>query len=349
MKTKLTVEALALVGMAAGLAVTSGCRTTYSENADLSLQPMPAALDPEPVGNVTYPNAETEKAKPYWQQHPEAVAALDKRPAAPVASSAAAKVGAGYTTYIVKSGESLSKIAVAHGFRTADVLAVNPGLNPNKIRAGQTIVLPGASYAKPASSQTKAAPAKVSAAGGTYVVQKGDILGRIANKHGVKVADLKKANGLASDKIVVGQKLVIPGAKAAQPKTDVKVQPPKVPAQQQKAASKPAAQSASSADQPKPDVKSVPSPDIKPNLPEVPPPAIVPPPPAPVPPPPPPPPAPASASAKGTPYTVQDGEDLLDIAVKWGVSIAALKDLNKLSSDKVESGQVLMIPAPSAD
>ena len=342
MKTKLTVEALALVGMAAGLAVTSGCRTTYSENADLSLTPMPASLEPEPLGNVTYPNAETEKAKPYWQQHPEAVAALDKRPAAPVASQAAAKVGAGYTTYIVKSGESLSKIAVAHGFRTADVLAVNPGLNPNKIRAGQTIVLPGASYAKPASSQTKAAPAKVSAAGGTYVVQKGDILGRIANKHGVKVADLKKANGLASDKIVVGQKLVIPGAKAPQPKTDVKVQPSKASAQQQ-AASKPAAQPKAVVPQKQPEV--VPPPAIEPNLPEVAPPAIVPPSPAPVPPSPP----PAPASAKGTPYTVQDGEDLLDIAVKWGVSIAALKDLNKLSSDKVESGQVLMIPAPSAD
>ena len=58
MKTKLTVEALALVGMAAGLAVTSGCRTTYSDSADLSLTPMPASLEPEPVGNVTYPKAE---------------------------------------------------------------------------------------------------------------------------------------------------------------------------------------------------------------------------------------------------------------------------------------------------
>ena len=330
MKTKLTVEALALVGMAAGLAVTSGCRTTYSDSADLSLTPMPASLEPEPVGNVTYPKAEAEKVKPYWQQHPDAVAALDK---APAVSAAAAKAGAGYSTYVVKPGDSLSKIAVAHGFRTADVLAVNPGISPNKIRAGQTIVLPGAGTAKAASSQAKTASAKVSAAGGTYVVQKGDILGRIANKHGVKVADLKKANGLTSDKIVVGQKLVIPGAKAAQPKTDVKVQPPKVPAAQPKAESKPA-------------VAPVAQPAVAPVVKDVAPPAIVAPTPAPL--------APPTVeatppAAKGTPYVVQEGQDLFDISVKWGVSATEIKALNNLTSDDVTPGQTLMIPAPRAE
>ena len=346
MKTKLTVEALALVGMAAGLAVTSGCRTTYSDSADLSLTPMPASLEPEPVGNVTYPKAEAEKAKPYWQQHPDAVAALDK---APAVSAAAAKAGAGYSTYVVKPGDSLSKIAVAHGFRTADVLAVNPGISPNKIRAGQTIVLPGAGTAKAASSQAKTASAKVSAAGGTYVVQKGDILGRIANKHGVKVADLKKANGLTSDKIVVGQKLVIPGAKAAQPKTDVKVQPPKVPAAQPKAESKPAvAPVAQPAVAPvaQPAVAPVAQPAVAPVVKDVAPPAIVAPTPAPL--------APPTVeatppAAKGTPYVVQEGQDLFDISVKWGVSATEIKALNNLTSDDVTPGQTLMIPAPRAE
>ena len=43
-----------------------------------------------------------------------------------------------------------------------------------------------------------------------YVVQKGDTLTTIARTYGLTIADLKKANNLASDEIKVGQKLVIP-------------------------------------------------------------------------------------------------------------------------------------------
>ena len=339
MKTRFTVEVLALAGLAAGLVVTSGCKTTYSDNADLSLTPMPESLAPEPVGNITYADPETAKPQPYYIAHPEAVAALDKAPAKVAAAQAA---GAGYSTYVVKPGESLSKIAAAHGFRTADVLAVNPGLNPNKIRAGQTIVLPGAGAAKPVATKA-AAPAKTaSAAGGTYVVQKGDILGRIANKHGVKLADLKKANGLTSDKIVVGQKLIIPGAKAeskpaaavaaAKPAKLVATEPKAQPAKVNAAAPTPAA----------PEVKPADPPAIVPPTPTaVPPPPLQLDPPAPTPPPP--------EAPKGTPYVVQEGQDLFDISVKWGVSAADIKAFNKLDSDKVVPGQTILIPPPKAE
>lgn len=52
---------------------------------------------------------------------------------------------------------------------------------------------------------------------GTYIVKKGDILSRIARQYGVKVADIKAANGLTSDTIREGQKLIIPGKAAAAP------------------------------------------------------------------------------------------------------------------------------------
>ena len=42
-----------------------------------------------------------------------------------------------------------------------------------------------------------------------YTVKKGDTLGKIASRHGVSVATLKKRNGLKSDHIRVGQKLKI--------------------------------------------------------------------------------------------------------------------------------------------
>lgn len=50
------------------------------------------------------------------------------------------------------------------------------------------------------------------APGGTYTVRSGDSLFSIAEKHGVQVDAVKKANGLSSGAIRVGQALVIPSA-----------------------------------------------------------------------------------------------------------------------------------------
>ena len=344
MKTRFTVEVLVLAGLAAGLVVTSGCETMYSDSSDLSLDPMPHSLEPEPVGNVTYADPETEKPQPYYLSHPEAVAALDKVVAKTPAVTTAAP---GYSTYVVKPGESLSKIAAAHGFRMQDVVAVNPGITPDKIKAGQTIVLPGAGTVKPIPKTNSHTSAKtVSATGGTYVVQKGDILGRIANKHKVKLADLKKANGLTSDKIVVGQKLIIPGAKADHKTVPSRLDPvaPKVVT--------PGAKPAQVQPKPKANDSKVPTPDAL-DVKQVDPPHITPPTPDAVTPPvvnvDPPAPAPAPTAPKGTPYVVQEGQDLFDISVKWGVSAADVKAFNHLDSDKVVPGQTIMIPPPKAE
>ena len=43
----------------------------------------------------------------------------------------------------------------------------------------------------------------------TYIVKKGDVLGKIAQKHHVSVADIKRWNHLKSDMIQIGQKLII--------------------------------------------------------------------------------------------------------------------------------------------
>lgn len=48
-----------------------------------------------------------------------------------------------------------------------------------------------------------------------YIVIKGDTLSGIAKRFGVTVEDLYEANGLKSDLILVGQKLIIPGASRA--------------------------------------------------------------------------------------------------------------------------------------
>jgi LysM repeat protein len=56
-----------------------------------------------------------------------------------------------------------------------------------------------------------AAAPGVSLADGTYVVRKGDTLGRIARLHGTTVKELKAANGLTGNRLSIGTGLSIPG------------------------------------------------------------------------------------------------------------------------------------------
>lgn len=64
---------------------------------------------------------------------------------------------------------------------------------------------------------------------GTYLVKRGDTLWGISRAFGTTVEALKKANGLTSDLIYVGQRLIIPGVnpKPKAPKQDQKAEKPK--------------------------------------------------------------------------------------------------------------------------
>ena len=142
---------------------------------------------------------------------------------APLKTSVAAE-----NVYVVKSGDSLSKIAAAHGVKAAELKEHNQIADVNKIRIGQKLILPD--YAKASKSQpaeksaAKAAP-KASVSGDAYVVKPGDSLSKIAAAHGVKTKDLMAANGITdANKIRAGQKLAIPGAKAAAKSEPAKVE-----------------------------------------------------------------------------------------------------------------------------
>ena len=61
--------------------------------------------------------------------------------------------------YTIKKGETLSKIATAHGITIEELLAANPTIkNPNKISEGQQIVIPVPSDAPPDTVGESAAP-----------------------------------------------------------------------------------------------------------------------------------------------------------------------------------------------
>ena len=180
----------------------------------------PAMVEPPPAP-VMPPKQETQQApefKPVF--HPPV--AVEPAPAMEVPTEA--------KTYTVQNGDSLSKIASKCGVSARELAAVNNIKDANKIRIGQKLVLPDYAKSQPSMTSAPSKPkakskpkaetsAKVSAAGGpTYVVQSGDSLSKIAKKQGVKIAALRAANPkIKGDKIMVGQKLVIPGAAAAAP------------------------------------------------------------------------------------------------------------------------------------
>ncbi|MCF7669416.1 MAG: LysM peptidoglycan-binding domain-containing protein [Verrucomicrobia bacterium] len=113
------------------------------------------------------------------------------------------------TEYTVKSGDSFYKIAKDHGVSVKAIVDANPGLDPRRLQIGQKIVIP----APTAAEQSAAAPADD---GNTYVVQSGDTLIGIARKFGTTVSALKESNNLRTDRILVGQKLVLPSASAGE-------------------------------------------------------------------------------------------------------------------------------------
>ena len=131
-------------------------------------------------------------------------------------------------TYTVQKGDSLSKIASKMGVNAGDLAAANNISDPNKIRVGQKLMLPSGASNTISSGGTKTTVAKTTRTstssnkitvpeGGTeYVVLSGDSLSRIASRHGIKLADLRKANSqLTSDALKIGQKLAIPGSKGS--------------------------------------------------------------------------------------------------------------------------------------
>ncbi|MEI7436492.1 MAG: LysM peptidoglycan-binding domain-containing protein [bacterium] len=215
-------------------------------------------------------------------------------------------------TYLVKSGDSASKIAKKCGCTTRDLVAFNNLKNANAIRVGQTLKIPD--YAKvPAGEEAVAGHKTVkhaavvksghSTAAGAYTVVAGDSLGKLAQQHGTTVAAIKAANNLTGDNIRLGQKLVIPAGKAgASAKKSVK-------------AGKPAATAVVAA------VAGTPEGD-----------------------------APMLAATNGTAksseilHVVEANQDLASIAMMYGVRQEDMIKANNLTSPQVTAGQTLKIP-----
>lgn len=111
--------------------------------------------------------------------------------------------------YTVRKGDNLGKIAAKHGI-TVDQLKELNNLTDNNIMVGQSIVVPGdgeQAATKPAKAEREKPRTT------THTVRSGETLGAIAEKYGTTVSAIKRASGIKSDRISIGQKLTIPKKK----------------------------------------------------------------------------------------------------------------------------------------
>lgn len=138
-------------------------------------------------------------------------APADTTPAAPENITSA---GGDQCTYTVRSGDNLYRIALSNGVSLDAMRQANPNLTGENpvLMVGQELVLPNCGEAAPA-QPTSAAPAVEPTAvnGELYTVRPGDTLFFIAQRNGVTVNDIIRANNLSNpDRLTIGQQLIIP-------------------------------------------------------------------------------------------------------------------------------------------
>lgn len=114
----------------------------------------------------------------------------------------------GSTSYIVRYGDTLYSIARQYQTTVSAILAINPGLDPNNLRVGQTICIPGI--------QPPVCPSGSIA----YTVRAGDTVYSIARMYNITVGALLAANpGLDPDRLQIGQTICVPVLHACPPNT----------------------------------------------------------------------------------------------------------------------------------
>ena len=118
------------------------------------------------------------------------------------------------STYTVKSGDSVWKIAHECGMSMNELVSLNEIKN-NLIFPGQVLkVKAGAKAENVSKSETSGSKNQNAASNGsssTYTVKSGDSVWKISHEHGMSMDELKSLNGLKDNLIIPGQVLKIKG------------------------------------------------------------------------------------------------------------------------------------------
>lgn len=136
------------------------------------------------------------------------------------ASTASSSAGyAGQNRYVIRSGDTLSGLAVRFGLSESSLLAANRLPSADRLFAGQTIVIPQHAAVTPQVSPQVAAVVTAGmgrSAHAGYTVQSGDTLSALALRFGVSERAIAQANDLGNlDMVQAGQSLAIPSGGTA--------------------------------------------------------------------------------------------------------------------------------------
>ena len=106
----------------------------------------------------------------------------------------------GSSPYIIRTGDTLFRLASRYGTTVEAIIAINPGLDPNSLQVGRIICIP-----------TIAPPVPSCPGGFLYVIRAGDTLFSIGQRYNVSVQDLIAANpGIDPNRLRIGQQICIP-------------------------------------------------------------------------------------------------------------------------------------------
>jgi peptidoglycan-N-acetylglucosamine deacetylase len=116
------------------------------------------------------------------------------------------------TTHVVAPGETLFRIATRYGVSVSALASANGIWNPNRIYAGQVLVIPSA-YTPPPYTPPPYTPPPYNPGGGNsyYTVRYGDSLANIAARFHTTVYAIASANSIYNvNYVYAGQVLYIP-------------------------------------------------------------------------------------------------------------------------------------------
>lgn len=157
------------------------------------------AETPEPTEEAVEPTPEP-TATPEPVELPTAVPTPE-----PLLQETVTTMPGGATTYVVKPGDNLFRIALNNGVTLQALSQANNITNPALIYVGQTLTIPAGGTTPPP------APSPGQTCSSVYIVKPGDNLFRIALRNNVSLAYLAQVNGIANPSMVyVGQSICIP-------------------------------------------------------------------------------------------------------------------------------------------
>jgi LysM repeat protein len=111
-----------------------------------------------------------------------------------------------YTTYVVKSGETLKSIAKKVGCKVKEIKSLNPDISRTP-KVNTTLVIPNKNFGKVTVIKHHKPTEKVT----VHLVQQGDTFFGIAKKYNVTIQSIKDANpAVVTDGLHPGQKIRIP-------------------------------------------------------------------------------------------------------------------------------------------